>query len=471
MNQTPWLVTNKPEDAGISSKGLLTYLDEVEKSGLEHHSIMIYRHGKLALSMNWKPYCLDMPHMLFSLSKSFCSAAAGFAVAEGLLSWDSKVYEVLSEHAPENPSELQKKITLSHLLMMGSGLDEKSDTTETVAQTLAYDCIREPGSWFHYNSHGTMLVSAMVQKVTGMNIRDYLIPRLFAPLGIATPEWDKNSEGICWGGWGLHLTTEDILRFGICLLNHGKWQGVQVLPEGWVELASQKHIDNSNGNPDPNNEWNQGYGYQFWRTRGGRYRGDGAFGQICMISEEQDMVVAITAGIDNMGAEMELLHRFLFPAADMEPGTEEDTAELKRRVEALAYPALENDGSGTLEAGEYVAESGNRLIVSLPEENIFDLTYHFTITKGDEVMNDRIHMVIHPGEAVEGDVALGEEGMDPRGKSILYGGWQKGILHFLVRLPGAPFTVKAQIIPGCGSLTLKLGGTGFPTSEETLRKA
>lgn len=471
MAQTPWLIANTPEEAGISSKGLLTYLDEVAKSGLEHHAIMIYRHGKLALSMNWEPYGLNTPHMLFSLSKSFCSAAAGFAVAEGLLSWDSKVYEVLSEHAPENPSEMQKKITLSHLLMMGSGLDEKSDSTETVAQTLAYECIREPGTWFHYNSHGTMLVSAMVQKVTGMNIRDYLVPRLFAPLGIPTPEWDKNSEGICWGGWGLHLTTEDILRFGICLLNHGKWQGRQILPEGWVELASKKHIDNSNGNPDINNEWHQGYGYQFWRTRGGRYRGDGAFGQICMVSEEQDMVVAVTAGIEDMGSEMELMHRYLFPAADMEPGTAEDSAELMRRVEALAYPAPENDGSGKLEAGEYVSESGNRLMISLPDENACELTYHFTINEGDEAIKDQLHMVIRPGEVVESDVALGVEGMGPRGRILLYGGWQKGVLHFLLRMPGAPFTVKAQLIPEGGSVSLKLTGTAFPAGEEVLKKA
>jgi len=470
MTQSPWINANTPEEAGISSKGLLQYLDAVEESGLEHHSIMVLRHGRLALAMNWKPYDLHTPHMLFSLSKSFCSAAAGFAVAEGLLDWDTKVYELLSEHAPETVSDQQKKITLSHLLMMGSGLDEKSDTTDTVAQTLGYGCVHEPGSWFHYNSHGTFLVSAMVQKVTGMTIRDYLIPRLFEPLGIPVPEWDKNCEGICWGGWGLHLSTESILRFGLCLLNKGMWQGRQVLPEGWVELASRKHIDNSNGNPDPNNEWNQGYGYQFWRTRGGRYRGDGAFGQICMISEEQNMVVAITAGIDDMGKEMELLHRYLFPAADMEPGTDEDIARLKQRVSALAYPIPENDFSGSLDAGEYIAESGNKLIIAATDDGSCDLTYCFAVRFDEETEHNQLRMVIHPGKETEGDVSLGEM-IGVHGKSRLSGGWKNGVFHLLLRMVDGPLTVKGEFTPVADGIVMKLYGTAFPGGEETLKKA
>jgi CubicO group peptidase (beta-lactamase class C family) len=458
MNQ-PWQTVTRPEDAGLSSRGLLEYLNAVEKSGLEHHSIMILRHGKLALTLNWKPYDIHAPHMLFSLSKSFCSAAAGFAVAEGLLSWDSKVIDVLKEDVPENPSEWLQSVTLSHLLMMGSGLKEESDSTETVAQTLAYDCDHEPGTWFHYNSHGTMLVSAMVQKVSGMTIRDYLIPRLFAPLGIATPEWDKNPEGICWGGWGLHLNTEDILRFGLCLLNHGKWQGKQVLPEGWVELASRKHIDNSNGHPDPNNEWNQGYGYQFWRTRGNRYRGDGAFGQICMISEEQDMVVAVTAGTNDMGKEMDLMHRYLFPAADMEPGTPEEQAELLRRAEALAYPDHSDDASGKLEAGKYTFEGGC-LEIAFPEENVYDFTFIDSNAGRPEPFT--LQFCFKPGEICTGDF----DGRTVRISS----GWKEGKFFLTLRVLGAPFHLHLELIPDCERLMARLNCVGFPCGDYQLTR-
>lgn len=467
MNQ-PWQTVSCPEEAGISSKGLLAYLDAVEASGLEHHSILILRHGKLALTMNWKPYGVHTPHMLFSLSKSFCSAAAGFAVAEGLLSWDSKVLEVLKEDAPEKPSPWLEKITLSHLLMMGSGLREESDSTDTVAQTLAWDCSHEPGTWFHYNSHGTFLVSAMVQKAAGMTIRDYLIPRLFAPLGIPTPEWDQNQEGICWGGWGLHLSADSILRFGKCLLQKGMWEGKRVLPEGWVELASRKHIDNSNGNPDPDNEWQQGYGYQFWRTRGNRYRGDGMMGQICMISEEQDMVVAITAGIGDMKQEMDLLHRYLFPAAEMEPGTPEEQTELLRRARELHYPALADDASGTLEEGLYCNENVE-LSVGSGADGLCGMELRFKGPFEDDDQPDRLRMSIRAGaeaEVVQNPEACEEQQVN----TICYGGWQEGTLHVLVRVPGAPFTLLGSIQPNEGGLHLKIDSSAFPNIDAVLEK-
>ncbi len=352
-----WEKVSLPEDVGVSSKGLLQYLEQVEKQGVEMHSVKVLRHGKLVMNANFAPYDDHTPHMLFSLSKSFCSAAAGFAVQEGLINWDSKVLEVLPEHAPEKPSEWLQSVTLHHLLCMGSGLKEESDNIQEREQwakaTLACDCAREPGTYFHYNSHGTYLVSCMVQKVTGQTVRDYLIPRLFVPLGIPVPFWSSSPEKVNCGGWGLFLTSDSIARFGQCLLQKGVWEGKQVLPLEWIEKATVFQIDNSNGQKDPNNEWHQGYGYQFWRTRGNRYRGDGAFGQLCMISPEKDMVVAATAGTGDMGKEMQLLHEYLFPAADMEPGTAEEQAALQQKVKSLSCPWPENDGSGACANGVF----------------------------------------------------------------------------------------------------------------------
>ena len=315
-----WKTATVPEEAGLSSKGILQYLDAVKASGLEHHSILVIKDGMLACKMNFAPYDDQTPHILFSLSKSFCSAAAGFAVAEGLLSWDSRVLDVLSDKAPENPSEWLKSVTLHHLLTMGSGLAPESDAADGedwMKSVLACECDVEPGTRFHYNSHGTYLVSAMVQRAAGMNIRDYLMPRLFEPLGIPKPDWDTCPLGVCVGGWGLHLSSDSIARFGLCVLNKGVWQGRQVLPPDWLEKATSKQIRNDGQNPHP--DWSLGYGYQFWRTRGNRFRGDGMFGQACMISPEQNMVVAITAGINNMGEEFDLLNDYLFPQQTWSP--------------------------------------------------------------------------------------------------------------------------------------------------------
>ena len=119
-----------PEDAGLSSRGLLRYLDAVERSGLEHHTILVARHGKVAARMCFAPYGKDDPHMLFSLSKLFTSAAAGFAVQEGLLAWDTKLVDVLAKDVPENADPRLGEVTLHHLLTMSSGLEESSDRTD-----------------------------------------------------------------------------------------------------------------------------------------------------------------------------------------------------------------------------------------------------------------------------------------------------------------------------------------------------
>lgn len=268
----PWEIASVPEEAGVSSKGLLRYLDEVAASGLEHHSILVWKDGKLACKLNYAPYDDQTPHVLFSLSKSFHLCCGGFRCRRRTAPLGLEGAGCTADKAPEQPSEWLKQVTLAHLLTMGSGLKPESDeidhllipdegpTAKPLAggldwakAVLACDCDHQPGTHFHYNSHGTYLVSAMVQRVTGQNIRDYLMPRLFTPLGIPKPDWDCCPQGVCCGGWGLHLSSDSILRFGVCLIQGGVWQGRQVLPAEWLKLATAKQIDNSNGKPEPEN--------------------------------------------------------------------------------------------------------------------------------------------------------------------------------------------------------------------------
>lgn len=444
----PWKTAQTPEEAGISSAGLLKYLDEVAASGLEHHSILVLRRGMLACRMNFAPYDDQTPHVLFSLSKSFASAAAGFAVQEGLLSWDSRVADVLADKMPENPSDWLKGVTLHHLLTMGSGLDPRSDewydVEDWAKKILSFDCQREPGTYFHYNSHGTYLVSCMVQRVTGQSIRDYLLPRLFEPLGIGQPDWDVCPQGVCVGGWGLHLSSDSIARFGQCLLQKGMWQGKQVLPTEWLEKATAKQIDNSNGSPEPENEWHQGYGYQFWRTRGNRFRGDGMFGQICMVSPDKEMVVAITAGIDDMGKEMQLLHEYLFPAADMAPGTAQEQAELQRRIAALNYPWPEHDTDQTAPAGTYT-DGAVTLTISAEDGTATLLLDGDTLRFGPGCK--RMAEESHPGSKT-----LHFEGVY---------GMHSGRMTLLERSVEAPYAFKGECVFDGECAKLTTSGVGF----------
>ena len=210
-DRTVFVAWEHPENAGVSSAGLLRFLDEAEKNRnrVQFHSLVLLRHGKTVCRLNWAPYDDRTPHSLFSLSKSFCSAAAGFAVAEGLLTWDSPVVEVLAEDVPGENREELAGITLEHLLCMGSGLDPASDGppkdfhSSWARHVLSHHTLHKPMEHFHYNTFGTYLVSCMVQKVTGQTVRDYLMPRLFTPLGIEAPDWAASPQGVsCAGGLG-----------------------------------------------------------------------------------------------------------------------------------------------------------------------------------------------------------------------------------------------------------------------------
>ncbi|MBW7461807.1 serine hydrolase, partial [Paenibacillus sepulcri] len=152
---------------------------------------------------------------------------------------------------------------------------------------LAAPVEHEPGTHFVYNSGATYMLSAILQKVTGQTLLEYLQPRLIEPLGIKGAAWDVCPRGINVGGWGLNVTTEDIARFGQLYLQKGMWNGQRLLTEEWIAEATSSQISNGDGGV---NDWAQGYGYQFWRCRHGVYRGDGAFGQFCIVMPEQDAV-------------------------------------------------------------------------------------------------------------------------------------------------------------------------------------
>ena len=164
---------------------------------------------------------------------------------------------------------------------------------------------------------------------------DYLKPRLFAPLGIENPEWGASPQGNTIGGYGLYIRTEDIAKFGQLYLQKGKWNGKQIVPESWVAQATAKQVSNGS---DPAKDWDQGYGFQFWRCRHGAYRGDGAFGQFCLVLPEQDAVIAITADTKDMQAELNVVWDNLLPAfqKDALPANAGEEAKLQQTLAILA---------------------------------------------------------------------------------------------------------------------------------------
>ncbi|MDP4090654.1 MAG: serine hydrolase, partial [Bacillota bacterium] len=291
-------------EAGVQSKGILRFLERLEEEHLHVHSFILTRHDLVIAEGAYAPYTLTEPHMLFSLSKSFTSTAIGFAVQEGLLTVQDRLLDYFEGKLPSRPCVNMEKITIKHLLTMNTGHviepDIFQDDKDWVYEFLTSYVALEPGSHFLYNTAATFMLSAIIHKVTGQSVFDYLKPRLFEPLGFSKDIWwEASPEGISTGGFGLNITTEDIAKFGSLLLHKGTYNGQQLLNAQWFEEAATPWSDNSVNGPG---DWGQGYGYQFWMCIPDKvYRGDGAFGQYCVIMPEQDMVLAANSGLSDMG--------------------------------------------------------------------------------------------------------------------------------------------------------------------------
>ena len=317
----PPLARSTPEAQGISSSAILSFIQAADSGVDAMNSVMIVRHGRVVAEGWWRPYDASTPHMLYSLSKSFTSTAVGLAIAEGRLTLDDPVLKFFPEEAPPQPPANLRSMRVRDLLRMSTGHQSEpsftSDKDSTlrgatwVKRFLAHPVPFKPGTHFLYNSPSTYMLSAIIQKVTGETVLDYLRPRLFEPLGITHPTWVSSPQGVSAGAYGLMVRTEDIARLGQLYLQKGMWQGRQLIPAAWVAQATA--LQTSNGS-SPTSDWDQGYGYQFWQSRHHTYRGDGAFGQYMMVMPEQDAVVVITSGVRNMQSVMDLVWDKLLPA-------------------------------------------------------------------------------------------------------------------------------------------------------------
>ena len=331
------LPRSAPEAQGISSAALLEFINQADRQIETMNSIIIVRHGHVVAEGYWSPYDASTRHALYSLTKSFTSTAVGLAVAEGKLTIDDLVLPLFPEDAPADPSVNLRALRVRDLLSMSTGHRSEPRNRPNDHWTksfLAHPFDHKPGTLFLYNTPASHMLSAIIQKKTGQPLIEYLRPRLFAPLGITDPVWNTSPQGVTSGGWGLKLRTREIARFGQLYLQRGKWQGQQLIPEAWVAQATSRQVSNGS---NPASDWEQGYGYQFWRSRHGFYRGDGAFGQFCVVMPEHDAVVVITSGVRNMQAVLDLVWDQLRPlfAAKSLPADRRAHDQLNARLATL----------------------------------------------------------------------------------------------------------------------------------------
>lgn len=332
-----------PESQGISSGVLADVLRTLDQ--LEYmKGIVILRRGKVICEAEWAPWDRETPQALWSLSKSFTSCAVGLARSEKRLELGDKLIDFFPEYRSCVTDKRMFDVTLRDLLTMRSGHAQCAvvfawaDTAgDWVRGFLSSQLTFPPGSRFVYNSAATYMLSAVIRRVTGLNVREYLMPRLFEPLAIVPGLWESCPAGTNYGGFGLHLKLMDVAKFAQLILDKGQWQGKQLLPADYLEEAALPHADNSmREQPD----WRCGYGYQFWRSRHG-FRGDGACGQYALMLPEEEMAVAVNATVTEMGKILDILWEKMLPGVQNSPLPEDKSAfaELEKLAGSLAVSA------------------------------------------------------------------------------------------------------------------------------------
>ena len=343
--ESDFLPYSTPEREGVSSDVLLELFREW-KTLDSLNSFIIVRRGKVIAEHYFAPYRPEVPHMLFSLTKSFTSLAIGFAEAEGKLSLDAPAADFFPDKTFAQDRDRIRRVTIRHLLTMSGGHDrcpllslpyrELVRRPDYVKAFFDMPFVYEPGEKFIYNSGGTHVLAAIVKKVTGMNMTEYLTPRLLAPLGISTFSVMQAPDGVEMGGWGGLARTRDLAKLGQCILQGGVWRGRQIIPAEYLRLATGVRQDNSE---NALADWKLGYGYQFWRSTYG-YRCDGAAGQYAVILPEFDLAFASVSATPTMQAILTALWEEVVPALSSSPLPENKAAqaELRETLDRLAIP-------------------------------------------------------------------------------------------------------------------------------------
>ncbi|MDV3425886.1 MAG: beta-lactamase family protein [Bacillota bacterium] len=277
---------------------LYDLIQSVKKQNLHVLNVVVRKDGSLIAKHDFEE---EKPRLLWSVSKTFTSMGIGIAESEGYFKISDKLLDYFAKDVVEITDNL-RKMTIRDLLCMGTGhalcplekaMGENRPLDDIGRLFFEEPVIFEPGSHFVYNNAATYMLSKLISITTGYSLRDYLMPRIFEPLGILSPKWESDVNGISFGCSGLYLTAEDLSMFGQLLLNKGVWNGKQLIPADYIEEASKPQIDTSKFHKYfATADHKQGYGYQMWmNSYPGSYRMDGMYGQYVVILPDKNAVV------------------------------------------------------------------------------------------------------------------------------------------------------------------------------------
>lgn len=382
-----------PESQGVNRDSIIKFIEALNIDDVreELHSAMVLRHGKVIAEFYNAPYDKDISQETYSLSKSFTSIAIGIAVSEGLLKLEDRLVDFFLDEDFMNVEgpiyNRYKEVTVKHLLTMteGQGRDffmgpDAFKKTDWVKAYFDIPLSRKPGDKFAYNTGASYMLAVVLEKSTGVRLDAYLNERLFEPLGFGQWFWLTCPRGYNVGGYGLNVLTEDIAKFGQCLLDNGRWEGKQLIPEDWIEEATSYQV--ATEEEEEAGYKQGGYGYQFWMESGTAFRADGAFGQVCLVVPEEDAVVVVTSGRRTTRTVTDAVWNVLIPGM-LEP------TDLKKNVLEEKHLSEKEADSGSI-----------NLVQTAP--GLMDLNEPFDELKGCYQLDktilgfDRLHMNVEP---------------------------------------------------------------------------
>lgn len=373
-----------PESQGIPSAAVSALVDRLQAEGDMAHGYMLIRHGKVVAEGWWAPYGPEIPHALHSISKAFTSMAIGYAVEDRKMTLSDRVNWFFPEYVPSNQTQHAKELRVRDLMQMASGHkdDPLNHARATASENWAksfYEVpvVNPPGLFFRYMTGNSCMLAQIHRKVTGAaDMIDYLRPRLFDKLDIADLTWERQPDGTVFGGGGFYLKAEDLAKVAQLLLQGGVWKGERLLPLWWVKqatscqtpygqvmdpvLALHVGVKDATGAHDPENDWQQGYGFQMWMGRHETFRLCGAWGQIGVVMPSEDMVFVVNAG--GNGSNMLSVNAFydtILPALSARPLPENPTALAALRAKSSAL-AITLPVRAATPSAETLAAAGRR---------------------------------------------------------------------------------------------------------------
>lgn len=290
-------------------------IESVKEQNLQVLNVVVRQNGHIIAKHDFEE---EKSILLWSISKTFTSMAGGIAISEGYFKIDDYIIDFFPNIKNENTSEYLKEMTIHDLLCMGAGHEEcpvtkadwESGKEWDIAQ-LFFDepIVFKPGTHFTYDNSVTYMLSKIISITTGKNLDDYLDEKIFQYLDIPKPKWDTCPKGIPQGFSGIHLTAEQLSKFGQLILDNGVWQGKQLIPSAYIKQATSVQIKTDDFTPYfATKDHHQGYGYQIWmNSYPNSYRMDGLLGQyVVMLPDKNAVITYVSNEQENMTGVLEL---------------------------------------------------------------------------------------------------------------------------------------------------------------------